>query len=472
MILFLLALMAVSNHQSDPPSSLLALEQNRNSIASGRIAWSVLLPRDDGYRELAFVSTYAKNGDTMFERRGDPEGWVEFDRAGAGVDRFPKLYLRTGNKFWFHAETGASAQVWDQASDLFPHRGEPGFNACPPMTAWRDPRAAGAYFGDITMASGFSPVWQDRSDQNITWTERFEGGFFLVTRTNEDGSVISWMIDPQRGFNAVRVSRSHPQLGELEVAESTLREFDGVWLPETCKYYAGGTLQSIFTINRAALNRPDDPAELSPASLGMEPGVNVIASRGETQIWDGQKPVASDEWRTALRHGNARPGPNIQRMYDGLPHPLNTPSQLADRERIIAEATKQLALGQPQMGAWERYVHGFITRHRLNPEQTERAWSIYRQCREKADQYVARNRDELLKTADALSAARKERHFDKIQALRERQRVQHEPLERIFEHELKPRLQKLPTRAQHDTAGASQPASRPAGQPTTADDSR
>ncbi len=102
---------------------------------------------------------------------------------------------------------------------------------------------------------------------------------------------------------------------------------------------------------------------------------------------------------------------------------------------------------------WARYTRQFVARYRLNNEQRQRAWSIYRDARQREDyltQRFQRARDALRKRlADTKARA----------AVEQKQSSQYETeRQRVFE-QMKQRLEKLPTRAQRR---AVQPASAPA----------
>jgi hypothetical protein len=103
---------------------------------------------------------------------------------------------------------------------------------------------------------------------------------------------------------------------------------------------------------------------------------------------------------------------------------------------------------------WEEYTAYFIKKYDLNREQSEKAWRICDACEKQAADFVARQRTELegaeLKLRRAaggqdvperdLSAAR-----DLLANLTKR-------LDDIYERQLKPRLEFLPTRAQRAAA--------------------
>lgn len=50
----------------------------KSAVTSGTIEWSVKSDADQP-KTLFYVSRYARNGDTIFENRGDQDGWTSFD---------------------------------------------------------------------------------------------------------------------------------------------------------------------------------------------------------------------------------------------------------------------------------------------------------------------------------------------------------------------------------------------------------
>ncbi len=66
------------------------------------------------------------------------------------------------------------------------------------------------------------------------------------------------------------------------------------------------------------------------------------------------------------------------------------------------------------------------------------------------------------KLADLKSADKKKR-AEKMLTLNEQQKKLREPVDRIFEDQLKPRLEKLPTRAQRKAAESGSKSSRRSG---------
>lgn len=121
-----------------------------------------------------------------------------------------------------------------------------------------------------------------------------------VDRTAADGtrSVTQISVDPERGWNVVRIRARVGNTHEVEV-DSELGLFDGRWFPihVTMRQMgpAGGVVEAEVTVLDAALNLPLDPrafslARLGPPDAGAAQLVQDLRS-GHTLrfgFWDGQ----------------------------------------------------------------------------------------------------------------------------------------------------------------------------------------
>ena len=102
-------------------------------------------------------------------------------------------------------------------------------------------------------------------------------------------------------------------------------------------------------------------------------------------------------------------------------------------------------------GLWSRYVADFIERHELNEDQAHKAQAILSDCQAKAEQKTMRLRMQcapLLTELDAqgeLKPGQQKRLDDLLGSVRE-------AVDKIFAEQLKPRLERLPTRAQKEAA--------------------
>lgn len=115
---------------------------------------------------------------------------------------------------------------------------------------------------------------------------------------------------------------------------------------------------------------------------------------------------------------------------------------------------------------WEQYTREFIERYKLDPGQTQKALDILKDCKEQAASVLrskAAQIEALDKRIEALKGATggdaKERGKAMTELTETRGKLV-EPLDRIFEKQLKPRLEKLPTRAQRQAAEAAKAKSK------------
>lgn len=123
---------------------------------------------------------------------------------------------------------------------------------------------------------------------------------------------------------------------------------------------------------------------------------------------------------------------------------------------------------------WEKYVRRFIAKYELNNAQTQKALTILKSCQDQANQHLRRHQTQLARIdeqLDELKQRRDEAAKDERERLEAQRRGALEPLDRIFEMQLKPRLDKLPTRDQRKAAGegSSEGPAASAGQESNSD---
>ncbi len=117
-------------------------------------------------------------------------------------------------------------------------------------------------------------------------------------------------------------------------------------------------------------------------------------------------------------------------------------------------------------GQWEAYVREFIQRYQLDEAQSQKANSILRECQDQARGYMSRRKADFDRLDERLKLLSGE--TDKTKAMMEIQQQRQkllEPVGRIFERQLKPRLERLPTRAQRQAAEAAGKAPPSKGAP-------
>ena len=426
------------------PAPLLAFEQARKSIASGRIEWTVL-PGGIEDAGLFFVSRYAANGDLIFEVRGDKDGWTEFDwQTGKGIRRYPHLYLINRDGVWHHLESGLSCKWWKREEG----RSSPWDNRI------RDVRALGVYptSSSLDYAKGLASMWGRGDDTVVEWSQIEDGGVHIVTGHFASGVRMTWYINPERGWNTERIEYD-TGYGLWETV-SSLREFDGEWFPGETRYYQDGRLVETIIVRSASLNRSDDPKEFTATDLGVEPGSSVAAqnlppkSGKELRTWNGDGIVSFEKWLEDVQAGRREWGPRHKRTHEsGFESPYDTPVERARRDLARRQANVRYVLAR-HVGLWERYVRDFIRRYELNDEQTQRAWAMFLDCRRRADAILERGADKLVALVSEYLAAREAADHEKVEKLSKRIADLRGPVDRIFEESLKPRLERLPTRAQ------------------------
>jgi len=459
---------------AEPPAPLKAFEEARKSLVSGRVEWAVL-PAGDPERALSFVNRYAANGDLIHEVRGDKDGWTVFNTVtGEGVHRFPQLYLVNSAGVWHHQETGLGCALWRrEPQGSSPYDGE-----------IRDVRAIGVYptSSSLEYVRGLGSMWGPPGESVAAWSETEDAGLYIVEGRLASGPKMTWYIDAERGWNAERVEYD-TDYGHWE-AISSLREYGGVWFPEETSYYQDGKLTETIVVRSASFNRPDDPRRFTPADLGVEPGTQIAVQNDPSYIydpavhkdikkyvdalptWNGEETVAFGKWIEDVRAGRRDWGPRFKRaMERGFNEsPYETPEQVAERKLALREMRLRYVLRR-HVEMWERYVRQFIDRYRLDDEQQQKAWAVFLECRRRADAIIDRHRDRLTELVSESLAAREAGEREKAEKLAREAEELRAPVDRIFEEELKPRLDRIPTREQRRQAEADTGA--PAAEPST-----
>ena len=122
---------------------------------------------------------------------------------------------------------------------------------------------------------------------------------------------------------------------------------------------------------------------------------------------------------------------------------------------------------------WDRYVKEFIEKYELNDEQTQKANSVLEDCKSQANGYLASRKAKIELIDKQLAELRTSKDKNKAaqtKKLSEQRQEMLAPIDQIFEKQLKPRLDRLPTRAQRKAGdekaakgkrgGAKKPASK------------
>lgn len=422
------------------PAALLAFEASRKSIASGSVRWATTL--SDG-RTLHYESQYARNGDMLFANRGDDDGWVL-----AGRSKHPELYLRDRHGWWSHRETSARATLVPCDSPEAPQF----------LKYVKDVRFVGVAASPWSMNQdvGFDAVWNDPAHAIAFWEEEQSGDRVIVRGHTLTEAVFEWVISPQKGWNAERIRWQLE--GDWQEATCELKKLGDIWLPTRTEYQENGRTVAVVRIDEASLNLDSDAAALAPQCLGLEPGMRVlIAGKLEMgpnlTVWDGDKLSNWGVFVADVKAGRRAWGPTMQRVHrtgsTGSPYALDAAQAIAKLDGALALARQELRRHE---GLWETYVRRFIARYALDPDQSQKALQVLSQAQQRGRELLSRVeksflplQTELQACTDAERRADLERRIAELRA----------PIDAVFEEELKPRLERLPTREQRRRAGES-----------------
>jgi hypothetical protein len=411
------------------PDALVRLYESRARLTTAEVDWSRHQFEGPKFQteHTKFYTSRLSAKERALYSRGDEEGVVTRDSEGGPSKVHPGSYMS------FEGPDGVFDR-WD---------GEHEANWMPKGSArWTpDLRTLGTLpwfcYDDIHDA-----MWKDPGETPLprSYSESTEGALRVVTATRA-GAALTWWIDPQRGWQATRVTFSRDGVIEKE-ARIALAKFGEHWLPQSVMYFSNGYKNGtepcdVTTIDKAVFNDPRQPQVLSPADIGVTPRMfvwlkdNTMKKVG-TGTWNGARITGA--------HFFPGMGPGVQLVQQAL------------EKAAPAAATSRPATPDSQ---WEAYTRRFIERYRLTDDQVEAALQILKNAQDQAQSYLTRHAEEFekLRADEAiLRAAGEPEGSTRQAALRERRAKLHEPIDEIFEKQLKARLEKLPTRKQRAAA--------------------
>lgn len=388
--------------------------------------------------------------DVIVVDHGDEEGVAQRD-AETGLPSThdypgPMSFLVQGGRIWWHDEDSPLARNLPRERRDF-------FNLWDFRRLGLDPGTPGESIEARAAAHGVAREYSEGWDGKLAW----------VKSESASGST-TWWIDPERDWNVVRSATE--VLGKHVVdVRYTLGEIDGVWFPVRVEHYdldvdpAAPT--RITEVVAAEFNRPDHPQRFTPADVGIEVGtqINYLDPDPRVQMensgwWDGHSVISFSEYVRRLDSGELVRGPTVARAIARL------------RERAAARAAAAAAVStqpttsttQPAsfdpLGQWERYTLSFIERHGLDDGQRERALAILRDCRDMGNVHLVRARERIARWEERrrqMAESRSPNAAESDALERERRQIA-DPLDRIFEERLKPRLDALLTTGQRKAA--------------------
>lgn len=447
-IFFALSPIAQPDDATGRPNALVRFYESRARLATAEIDWS--RRRYDGSPVEAAHTQYYTSRLSPEERtlrsRGDEEG--ASGRSDAGPD--------TNLNFW---------SEFEGRNVMFQNHDRPGDTRWIPKGTTApvpDLRSLGAHPQFLHLGDVHDAFWKDPSVNPVArvYSERTEGGLRVVSAETGIGT-ITWWIDPQRGWQATRVTYSQ---GDKVVNEArvSLEKSGEYWFPKCVMYFSrayqdGAEPSDVVTVDRAVFNDSAQPRVLTPADIGIMPGAftwleDNSGQKAGTGKWDGSK-------ITEVRLFPVPGAEYVALKLEKSQSPTTTPS---------AGPPPAASQPVPPESEWEAYTRRFIARYKLTVEQSQSALRVLKGCQEEAQNYLDRHKAEferLAKEEGTLQQSGAKQTDARLASIKEEREKLRGPINEVFEKQLKPRLEKLPTRAQRaaaerDDKAASQPTPR------------
>jgi len=432
MVWVLIAALACGDPQPAVPAELMAAQRHRTFI-NGRVEWSY--ETLDAGTTSEFTSLFTE---AQFLVRA----------------RHPTMNINTlycNGKHWRNLGDSLSASVGTEPADPQPDARTLGMlpfgYAFDLNQAVTDPERRGeqaAYEYDV----------EDEPPYRVVTTH-------IRLEYSDRAARIKQWIDPARGWNVVRAQYIGAEGQVVAESRCALADCEGIWFPESVVLFRpithGDQPYAIIRIHDVRLNDPSLPHKFTPEDIGIEVGTNVHLrddkGRSEIHAWDGQRLVPFGEMAGRVNRGELQLGPNYQvqmrRLQEEAAIRAASGRILAERYGPAPRTDDPRPDIRPRPGEWEVYVTRFIRFYELDSEQSQKAWSIYRECKDRAETALAARREELRKferEKDSLPDT-----ADRAEAYRRLGELKAEiegPVVKIFEHDLKPRLRSLLTRRQ------------------------
>lgn len=190
-------------------------------------------------------------------------------------------------------------------------------------------------------------------------------------------------------------------------------------------------------------------AEEDGISYADEDGATVKAKPGERK--PGRRQVSPEVDIAKANEGSDGPAvaPPGGRPARDTTKPDRTPT--AVRSKTAAR----------QESDWERYTREFCEKYELNDEQRQRAQSILTDCEKQRERYLKSKQatmEDLDKRIAELRQSKDKDSAAQVATLTQQKTDLESPVQRIFDRQLKPRLERLPSSAQRKAVEAAETA--------------
>lgn len=415
----------------EKPAALVQAELAASRIQTARIEFTIR----ESSESTRFYTWRCAGGDVISDYHGDQQQVLWRDENGNPIPTDALGNSRTlynGADVWTYYDNDLHAGVSDprdaSPQAVFDIR-RVGINPIDPSLELEEQRKQ----------AGYGPFEYSTEEEN---------GMFVVTaRVKETDGALKWWIDPTKDWCVTKtaVFMNHREIGE---AQYELAQKDGIWIPVEIRQIPMGDDPANTTPNRivkviyAEFNRPDHPKRFSPSDIGVEPGTRIEFVNRPAPIadavWNGSELTSGAAFREKVARGEAAYGPTLSRILERL----QITHDEEQRNGVTPAAEHATARSRKFESEWEAYTRRFIEKYGLDEEQTQAAWRVCRQCQERGREWVARKSTEFAAVDKLLSnpetSERGKSELDRLIG----------PIDRIFEEQLKPRLERIPTKAQ------------------------
>jgi hypothetical protein len=253
------------------------------------------------------------------------------------------------------------------------------------------------------------------------------------------------------------------QLNRIASGEMTVDEF------RNPRRHAKSTRRATARADTANADEPPpppDPGEFGPGERPMDAAERRREIMRDRRIAAENPDMRQDSpvQRATPRRGQLDPPPD-----KGEPEPPESTKPVRrdsrqDKAPTPRRSAQTTATGFE--GQWDKYVADFISRYNLDDAQQQQANAILGDCKSQANQYLQGRKGAVEQIDQQIAelqgspgdksdkdAAKK--RFEQLSKLTKQKEEMREPLGRIFEKQLKPRLDRIPTRAQRRAAEAA-----------------
>lgn len=434
---------------AEKPDALRAMEEARRALPPADIVWTFVRRSGPVNRVERRRNRYGQDS-ILVGLLGNDDGVVTQDRDGFPQLASEKRYVRNNEYCAEYTE------------------GRPECYVTPSSGARAEAKERAVYFKDIrSLGLNVSFLDDSRIDGAVEsfpdaglsrrYSVEQRGVLHIVTAELESNESLVWEINSEKGWNAerIRLVRGGQIVYEAEIA---LERFGNVWFPSSYELFHGPQREPVYAVRveEARFDPRAGEAPLGLKDLRLEVGTQVRFFLGpgepERKVWDGENAIDVEAFRQKRREGRITLGPTMQGYADGRPNPH--PEEKLHWSRQLSAQRPRAALSE-----WERYVQEFINRFALDDDQSQRAIGILQECQARGNAYLDSQRNQFerieqrLAAFEDLSELRKTGELDELDG---RMKDLMKPIDEIFEQQLKPKLDRIPTRAQRQAAEQAQ----------------